>query len=445
MVIAISLLLATFPTATAAPSDTLYLSLPAALERAQEHNPTLRAERAEARMAAQAELDATRAFLPNISLEMQGLRSNDPVAVFGLKLRQENFTMEDFDIAALNRPDPYSGWNSTAAVELPILAPEGLFGFSAARRGAAAREAATQRYAGATNFMVTRAYWDAQLAARKVEALEAALEAARGHARQAEALQQQGVVTGLDARMARVGAAAVETQLLAARAEAANALSGLRAMLAVTDSLPMVLTDSLDDAADTPLGTCRSGDSECYIGNRGDLMAYRLGSDAAAAMVRSAWSKNLPAIALFGNVGHYGQDAPFGEGGANWTLGIGLRWNLFPGLAGVGAVKKAKAEHQAALARYEAAERQAEVEAQSARRMIDAATEGVAVSEAAYSEAQEALEQARLRYRTGTSPITELLDVQAAATQATLSLHSARRNLYVALAALDFAYGVNDR
>jgi outer membrane protein TolC len=77
--------------------------------------------------------------------------------------------------------------------------------------------------------------------------------------------------------------------------------------------------------------------------------------------------------------------------------------------------------------------------------MIEAATEGVTVSTAADREAQEALEQARLRYRTGTSSITELLDVQAAATQATLGLHSARRNLYVALAALDFAYGVNDR
>jgi outer membrane protein TolC len=428
----------------AAQSDTVYLSLPAALERAHEANPTLRAERAEARMAAQGVLDASRAFLPNLRLEIQGMRTNDPVAVFGLKLRQENFAMEDFDIAVLNRPDPYSGWNSSATVELPILAPEGLFGFSAARRGAAARDAAAERYAGATNFMVTRAYWDAQLAARKVETLEVALEAARGHATQAEALQEQGMVTGLDARLARIGAAAVETQLIAGRAEAANALSNLRALLAVADSQPVLLTDSLDATA-ASTATCHAGETDCYLSNRGDLTAYRLGSDAAAAMVRSAWSSNLPAIALFGNLGHYGRNAPLGQGGSNWTVGIGLRWNLFPGLAGVGAVRKAKAEHHAAQARYEAAERQAEVEVQSARRMIEAATEGVTVSTAADREAQEALEQARLRYRTGTSSITELLDVQAAATQATLGLHSARRNLYVALAALDFAYGVNDR
>jgi outer membrane protein TolC len=394
--------------------DTLHLSLEAALARAEEYNPTLRAERAEARMAAASRLEASPAFLPTIKFDMAGMRTNDPVAVFGLKLRQENFAMEDFDI------------------------------YSAASRGSAAREAATRRAAGATTYIVTQTYWDAQLAARHVEAMEVALEAARSHARQAEALQQQGLVTGLDARLARVGAAGVETQLLAARAQAANAVSMLRSMLALADSQPVMLSDALNDfsPADTP---CLTSDANCYIHDRGDITAYRLGSDAASSMVKSAWSKNLPAIAAFGHAGYYGQSSPWGEGGSNWTIGIGLRWNLFPGLAGVGAVKKAKAEHHAALARYEAAERQAEVEVQSAHRMLEAATEGVEVATAADQEALEALEQARLRYSTGTSSITELLDVQAAATGATLKMHSARRDMLVARAALDFAYGVNDR
>jgi outer membrane protein TolC len=69
----------------------------------------------------------------------------------------------------------------------------------------------------------------------------------------------------------------------------------------------------------------------------------------------------------------------------------------------------------------------------------------VSVAASADAEGAEALEQARLRYRTGAAPITELLDVQAAATAATLQLLEARRDLFVALAALDFAYGVNDR
>ena len=77
--------------------------------------------------------------------------------------------------------------------------------------------------------------------------------------------------------------------------------------------------------------------------------------------------------------------------------------------------------------------------------MLDAAQEGASVASRAAAEAQVALEQARARYSNGTAPITELLDVQAASTNATLSELAARRDLFLAHAALDLAYGVFDR
>ena len=438
MIISISLLLA----AQVALPDTVSLSLQDALLRAHEFNPTLRAEQAEATAVAQGQLEASRAFLPNIRFDAQGVRSTDPVAAFGMKLRQENFAMEDLSLDALNRPPSYSGFSSSITLELPILAPEGLYGFRAARRGAAARDAGARRAGGATTFFVTMAYGDAVLAESRVQALTSAFEAANSHAEQAEALHAQGLVTGLDARLAQIGAAAVETKLLAATAQAANALSALRALLALPDTIPLILTDSLDGDETT---TCSAEVTACDIGNRGDLEALRLGSAASAAMIGSAWGKNLPSVALFGSLTHHGRSTPFGEGSGDWTVGIGVRWNVLSALSGVGAVRRANAEHDAALARYEAAERQAVVEVRSAERMLTAAIERVAVAAAAENEATLALEQARLRYRTGTSPITELLDVQAAATDAALQLNEARRDLIVAKAALDFAYGANDR
>lgn len=428
--------------AQAAGGDTLQLSLRAAVDRAQEFNPTIRAERADARAAAQGPLEASRAFLPTLTLGLQGLRTTDPVAVFGFKLRQDNFTTDDFALDALNRPDPYGSFNSTATMTLPILAPEGLFGHAAARRAAAAREAASGRGAGAVTFLVTQAYWDAQLATHRTETLRVALEAARSHATQADALREQGLVTGLDARLARVKAAEVETQLLAATAAAENALSALRTLLALPDDTPVTLTDSL---AGRGTAVCDAADAQCDIGNRGDLDALRLGSDAAAAAVRSAWSKNLPSVAVFGSVAYYGKSSPWRTGSGDWTVGFGVTWTPFAGLAGAGAVRRAKAEHEATLARREAAERQADLEVLRAGRLLEAATKRVTVAEAADAEAQRALDQARLRYRTGTSSITELLDVQAAATTTALGLVEARRDLYVAQAALDFAYGVYDR
>ena len=423
--------------------DTLALSLDAARARALEANPTLLAERAEARAAGTMTGTASRAFLPSVRAEVMGMRTNDPVAVFGLKLRQGVFAGSDLALDALNNPAAFGGFTSAAIVELPLIAPEGWFGYGAAGKGAAAREAAASRMAGATVFFVSQAYLDAQLAAHRLEALDTTLAAVRAHVRQAELMHRQGLVTGLDARLASLQAADLEVRRLAGAAEAANALSRLRALLAVPESTVLVLTDSIADApAPAP---CADADSTCAVDTRGDLRALEAGFEAANAARKSAWAAQFPQIGAFGGLAYHGQDAPWGTGSSDWTVGIALRWNVFPALGGIAAVQKASAEHEAAGARYDAARRTAEVEVLAAERMLQAARDGAAVAARAEVEAREALAQAQVRYRTGAAPITELLDVQSAATTATLNLLTARRDLLLAQAALDFAYGVNDR
>lgn len=421
--------------------DTLRLSLDDAVRRALADNPSLRAERADAHHATHVALAGTRAFLPSLRVEAQGLRTTDPVAVFGLKLRQGVFAGGDLALEALNAPAAFGSFSTALQVELPLLAPEGLFGYAAARRAGEARAAGADRAAGATVVGVTQAYWDAQLAALRLSALDTALAAARAHQAQAGALRSQGVVTGLDARLARLHAADVEVRRLAAAAEVENARSRLRAVLALPEHAAMVLTDSLRGDR---VGRC-GGDTACVLAARGDLRAMQAGAGAAGLAVKSAWAAQLPQVVAFGAVSHHGHESPWGDGSGDWTVGIGVRWALFPALSGLAAVRQANAQADAARARLEAAQRQAEVEAAAAHRMVQAARAGAAVAADAEREGAAALEQARLRYRTGAAPITELLDVQAAATHATLDHLSARHDLLLAQALLDYAYGVHDR
>lgn len=427
--------------AGAIPRDTAELSLAEAVEKALSSNPALRAARADARFAAQQPLEASRAFLPSVRVDVMGMRTTDPVAVFGLKLRQANFAGQDLQLDPLNDPAAYGGFTTAATVEMPILAPEGLFGYTAARRAASAQAAGARRQAGATVFLVSRAYWDAQLAARRLQALDTALASARAHQAQAEALRDQGMVTGLDARLAALGAAEVEVRRVAASAEAANALSRLRALLAIDHIVGLVLTDTLGPVAPSPCADATS----CSQANRGDLAAVALGAAAADAAVKRAWASQLPQLAAFGTVARHSRATPWGEGSGDWTIGIGIRWNVFPALGGLGAIRGARAARDAARARADEATREATLETLQAARTVDAARQAVAIASDAAEEADTALTQARLRYRTGAAPITELLDVQTAATNATLNLLAARRDLLVAQAALEFAYGVHDK
>ncbi|HEU5262090.1 MAG TPA: TolC family protein, partial [Gemmatimonadales bacterium] len=151
--------------------DTLAMSLAEARARARAANPALQAERADARAAAQQMREASRAFLPTVSAGLDAVRTTDPVAVFGMKLRQAEFAAGDLALDALNRPAAYQDYTARLTVEQPILSLEGLYGHAAAGRAAEARAAAARRAAGATDFAVIRAYWDAQLAEERVAAL----------------------------------------------------------------------------------------------------------------------------------------------------------------------------------------------------------------------------------------------------------------------------------
>ena len=424
-----------------APGDTTDLTLAAARQRALGANPALRAERANARAAAAGPREASRGFLPTLSADAQAVRSTDPVAVFGMKLRQSAFTAGDLSLGALNDPAPYTDYTARVGVELPLLNLEGWYGYAAAGRAASAQAAAARRAAGATILAVSRAYWDAQLAAGRVAALDTALGAALAHATQAEALHQQGLVSGLDARLARLRAARIESQRLAVAAEADNALAALAALLALPDSTTLRLTDSLETALlDDSLVAA-------VHGQRGDLAALEQGVRAADLGVRRAWAMNLPSIALFGNLAQHGR-AGFtsgGAGGGDWTVGVGLQWRFFPGLAGAGAIARARAERDAVQARREAAGRQARLEITQSERLHTAAVRRMMVARDARTEAAVALDQAELRYRTGAATISELLDVQAALTDAQLDLLAARHDVLVAGALLDFANGVFDQ
>jgi outer membrane protein len=434
-------ILASLAWQSAAP-DTAVLTLAAARERALAANPTLRAARADARAAAAAPWEASRAFLPTVTADAQALRSTDPVAVFGMKLRQGAFTAGDLALGALNDPSPYTDYTARVSVEQPILNLEGWYGHAAAAHMAAAQAAGARRAAGATVLAVTTAYWDAQLAVGRVTALDTGLVAVRAHAAQAEAMHAQGLVSGLDARLARLREARLEAQRAAAAAEAENALAALRVVLALPDTTVLDLVDSLSA---NPPSSADSGAAAAETESRGDLAALEEGVRAARQDVRRAWTANLPSLAVFGNFAHHSAAGPGNGGSGDWTIGVGLQWKLFPGLAGAAAISRARAAWDAAQARREAAERQARLEVTQSERLHAAALRRLDVARAARAEAVEALQQAALRYRTGTAPVTELLDVAAALTTADLDLLAASHDALVTAALLDFANGVFDR
>ena len=84
------------------------LTLRQAINQALGQNPETAIARAGNQDAKAAAALARTALLPQLGFTEDISRGNDPVYVFGSKLRQGQFTLADFAVNALNHPQPAS-------------------------------------------------------------------------------------------------------------------------------------------------------------------------------------------------------------------------------------------------------------------------------------------------------------------------------------------------
>ena len=189
------------------------LSLADAFRRADRAAYGNRIASGQARESAARADAALRGILPTARLEAGWMRTADPVAVFGIQLRQRTIAGADFDPGTLNDPAARSDVSTGTVLEVPILNTDAWLGRSAAGRAGDAAEASARWTRERTRADVARAYFGAMLATERTSTLEAALSAARDHVRQAEVMAANGMVTRSDVLLASVKAGEIEADL----------------------------------------------------------------------------------------------------------------------------------------------------------------------------------------------------------------------------------------
>ena len=387
------------------------LTLDAALERATDGAYAVRIAEGEARERSSGRLQALQGILPTVRFESGFMRTTDPVAAFGLQLRQRTITQADFDPARLNHPPVGENWTGAMVVEVPLVNPDAWLGLGAADRATDAARAAAEWEALATRRDVVRAYYGAILAAEKVETLTEAVEVAHAHVRQAELMVEQGLVTKSDALLARVKAGEVAAQLATARGEARSAARQLATLLATPGEIP-VLPERLPSAEAVRSLVGVAPDTS----GRLDVRAARLGLSAARRDVRRARSTWLPRINAFGRYDWHSPDGLY-QGDENWTVGVMARWTPLAGAAHLAESRAATGRRAVAEAREEAARANARLEAETTADRLEAALERLAIAERAVEHAVEAHRIVSHKYDGGLATVVELLDASATETR----------------------------
>lgn len=404
------------------------VSLREAVEQARAGSQDVLAARARARAADNGRRAAASFWWPTVGVEAGAVRSDDPVAAFGGRLRQGRFSQADFDPAGLNHPDPLTDWSGAVGA---VWAPLDFSADAAYQAAAAEAEAAglgaewARRAAG---FRAEARYMEAVGARERLVAATAARASAEANARVSGLRRDEGLLTDADVLQARAALEGARANEIDARRGLADARDRLAVALGWPAGQVPVPTDST-----FPQAAAGPGD----VATRPDVLASAAMVRAADARFAQARRSRFPRVEGFARLATH-SDRAFSGAEEDWTVGFQVRVPLFTGFAIQSRERAAAAMREAAALEHELRVREAEAQVAEAERAVDAARQGAQAAGAAADAAAEAARLMRRRFEEGLVTTADLLGVEAQAAALATQAVNARLGLHLAAARLAF-------
>src|ERR1035441_7603049 len=155
------------------PPEPSSLSLQQAASMALEKNPLGKAALADTKAASAGVSEAQSFLMPHLTFSELATRGDDPVYVFGSKLRQQRFTTNDFFLNQLNTPRPYGNFTTRFGGTWNLFDSFASWhGVSRARAMNTAAEHQLERTEQEILFRVVQPYYGVLLDPKQVEVAE---------------------------------------------------------------------------------------------------------------------------------------------------------------------------------------------------------------------------------------------------------------------------------
>ena len=426
--------------ATAFAQNSSPLTLRDAVNIALEKNPLRKAAFADTRVAF-ADIQTARSFLlPQVTFSETATRGNDPVYVFGTRLRQQRFTTADFALNRLNTPLPFGNLSTRFGGTWKLFDSFASWrGLTRARLMDEAVKLQLNRTEQVVVFHVIESYNAALLAAKALDVAEHSVTTAQAIVERSQVRFDSGLVVESDLLTAKVRLASRQQEFIRSKNDFALALAQLNAAMGVPIESIFVLTQTLAEPQ-LPVLSLPEFESNA-VSNRPDLKRIVAEQHAQRQTISIAKSAFGPQLNAFGS---WELDNPTflaGGGGNNWVAGLELKIDLFEGGA-----KRAEVFRQRALEEKTAAMRQAatdgvRLEVRRAFYNVDASRQQVEVARTSIAQAQDSLRINQDRYATGLITITDLLSAEEAARRSQTDYWDAVSHLRTSYAALELATG----
>lgn len=423
-----------------AQSTPLPLTLHDAANIAIEQNPLRKAALADTR-AAYADMQTARSFLlPHVTFYETATRGDDPVFVFGSKLRQQRFTTDDFALNNLNTPLPYGIFSTRFGGTWNLF--DSFASWRGINRAKVMNKAASHQLERTDQeilFRVVQSYYAVLLAVRQLEIADQSESTAKSIMERSQVRFDAGLVVESDLLSSKVRLASREQELIRARNNLEFARAQLNTAMGVAADERYQPADAL--AERNLAANSLSELEQKALTTRPDLKqieAQQSAQELSIAIAKSSFGPRLNAFA------GWEMDNPTflaGGGGNSWLGGIELQIDLFQGGAKRAALSRERANAEKVAALKQAANDAVRLEVRQAYYDQNASRQQVEVARTAITQAEESLRIDRDRYDGGLLTITDLLGAEESARRTQADYWQAIYQFHISYANLELACG----
>jgi len=413
------------------------LTLEGAIRAALKQNPEVEVARAGVDDA-QATLALARTqYLPQINFTEDISRGNDPVYVFGTRLRQQEFTQADFALNALNKPNAIGNFATRVSGNWVLFdslrTQKSVHGAKLLQNSAASSASAADQK---VVFDVVQAYQGVLYAERQSDIARHELETAQALLSSVNEHVKAGLAVESDRMSAQVSVAARQQRSIAAQGDLELAWSQLRLAIGTPELTASALRPI--EPKEFPHGDLQK-ELQTAMANRYDLAAIA-DAQAAQASIESAARLNFgPRVSAYGNWEDDRQTLG-GNGGDNWVAGIQIGVDILP-FGKRSQLAREKASKARVDARLNALQQQIRLQVDQAHIQRETAALSLETARSAIDQAAESLRIVKNRYSAGLATITDLLRAEDAEHEAQMNYWHAVYDNAMAYAQLLFATG----
>jgi len=416
------------------------LTLQQAVSIALEKNPERKAALADTKAASADVMEARSFLLPHVTFSETATRGNDPVYVFGSKLRQQRFTTADFALNVLNTPTPLSNFATRFGGTWNLFDSFGSWrGVNRAERVKDAAGHQLERTDQEIIFRVVDSYYGVLLAKKQLEVAGQSMKTAQAILDRSKDRFESGVVVESDLLSAQVRLATRKQEFIRAQNDLALARAQLSTSIGMSTEHDFDPADALTEK-NLPATTLEEAEKKAAE-LRPDLKRIRSEEAAQQQSVSIAKSSFGPRVNAFAGWEADNRTFAGGGGGNNWAAGIEVQFDFFEGGAKRARLSRERAMQEKVAAVKEMATDATRLEVRRAYYELDSARQQVNVARASIADSQESLRINQNRYDSGLSTITDLLAAEETARRSQADFWEAVYRYHTGFANLELASG----